>query len=203
MSRPKALFLLNLTCRCSAFYYYSKQPVPLEGAFWGDLDIILKKKERNYWGEYILLKHFPQWWGAGRWCHVCAHIQREEPWSVFFLNFLFCIGVKATHSSILAWRIPWTIQSMVLERVRHDWVIAYSERCRICYRQGFNFGTRDQAWSLKSFCGAEFYYKKEQGKLLTWPLDSVSKGVKCLLIGYYSKSKECLKVVKILLDPLP
>ena len=32
---------------------------------------------------------------------------------------------KATHSSILAWRIPWTeeadrLQSMVLQRVRHD-----------------------------------------------------------------------------------
>ena len=26
----------------------------------------------------------------------------------------------ATHSSILAWRIPWTIQSMGLHRVRHD-----------------------------------------------------------------------------------
>ena len=28
---------------------------------------------------------------------------------------------KATHSSSLTWRIPWTIQSMVLQRVRHDW----------------------------------------------------------------------------------
>ena len=32
----------------------------------------------------------------------------------------------ATHSSILAWRIPWTeepgkLQSMVSQRVRHDW----------------------------------------------------------------------------------
>ena len=32
----------------------------------------------------------------------------------------------ATHSSILAWRIPWTeelggLQSMELQRVRHDW----------------------------------------------------------------------------------
>ena len=26
----------------------------------------------------------------------------------------------ATHSSILAWRIPWTIQSMGLQRVGHD-----------------------------------------------------------------------------------
>ena len=29
---------------------------------------------------------------------------------------------KATHSSILAWRIPWTVQSMGSQRVRHDWV---------------------------------------------------------------------------------
>ena len=27
---------------------------------------------------------------------------------------------KATHSSILAWRIPWTELSMGLQRVRHD-----------------------------------------------------------------------------------
>ena len=27
---------------------------------------------------------------------------------------------KATHSSILAWRIPWTVQSLGWERVRHD-----------------------------------------------------------------------------------
>ena len=26
----------------------------------------------------------------------------------------------ATHSNTLAWRIPWTIQSMGLQRVRHD-----------------------------------------------------------------------------------
>ena len=29
---------------------------------------------------------------------------------------------KATHSSILTWRIPWTIKSMGSQRVRHDWV---------------------------------------------------------------------------------
>ena len=28
---------------------------------------------------------------------------------------------KATHSSILAWRIPWTVQSFGLQRVRHEW----------------------------------------------------------------------------------
>ena len=27
---------------------------------------------------------------------------------------------KATHSSILVWTIPWTVQSMGLQRVSHD-----------------------------------------------------------------------------------
>ena len=27
---------------------------------------------------------------------------------------------KAPHSSILAWRIPWSVQSMGSQRVRHD-----------------------------------------------------------------------------------
>ena len=42
----------------------------------------------------------------------------------------------ATHSNILAWRIPWTVgpdglQSMGSQRVRHDWVtntFTFSER---------------------------------------------------------------------------
>ena len=29
---------------------------------------------------------------------------------------------KVTHSSILAWRIPWTLSSMGSQRVGHDWV---------------------------------------------------------------------------------
>ena len=28
---------------------------------------------------------------------------------------------KASHSSILAWRIPWSVYSMGSQRVRHDW----------------------------------------------------------------------------------
>ena len=37
------------------------------------------------------------------------------------LNWEVCLEKgKATHSSILAWRIPWTIQSMGLQRVGRD-----------------------------------------------------------------------------------
>ena len=55
-------------------------------------------------------------------------------------------------------------------------------------------------------------YEKGQRKLLTQtseggqrvpPLISVSKGVMYFLISYYNKSKESLKFVKILPDPLP
>ena len=35
------------------------------------------------------------------------------------------------------------------------------------------------------------------------PLSSVSNGVIYLLISYYDESKECLEVVKTLLDPFP
>ena len=33
---------------------------------------------------------------------------------------------KAPHSSILAWRIPWTIQSMGLQRVGHSYTLHYT-----------------------------------------------------------------------------
>ena len=36
-------------------------------------------------------------------------------------------------------------------------LIAYGVRCWIHDLQRFSFGTRDQAWSLKTFCVAEFY----------------------------------------------
>ena len=35
------------------------------------------------------------------------------------------------------------------------------------------------------------------------PIPSLNRGIIYFLIGYYNKSKECLKVVKIVLDPLP
>ena len=37
---------------------------------------------------------------------------------------------KMTHSSILAWRIPWTSQSMGSQRVGHDWVTFTTRRTR-------------------------------------------------------------------------
>ena len=52
------------------------------------------------------------------WASLVAQLVKNLPamretW-VWFLGW-------ATHSSILAWRIPWTIQSMGSQRVRYDW----------------------------------------------------------------------------------
>ena len=38
---------------------------------------------------------------------------------------------KATHSSILTWRIPWTVQSTGSQRVRHKWVKVIPRRAKI------------------------------------------------------------------------
>ena len=36
---------------------------------------------------------------------------------------------KAIHSSILAWRIPWTVRSMGSQRIRHNWATFNSHKC--------------------------------------------------------------------------
>ena len=46
-------------------------------------------------------------------------------------NWMICLILMATHSNILAWKIPWMeepgrLQSMGLQRVGHDWAISLS-----------------------------------------------------------------------------
>ena len=45
---------------------------------------------------------------------------------------------KATHSSILAWRLPWTVESMGSQRVWHDWV-TFTFTCVSYIAGGFFF----------------------------------------------------------------
>ena len=66
----------------------------------------------------------------GSWAVLVAHMIKNPPaiWEIW----VHSLGLEdpleegtATHSSILAWRIPWTeepggLQSMVLQRVRHN-----------------------------------------------------------------------------------
>ena len=53
-----------------------------------------------------LVKNFPVMWETWVWSLGWEDSPEKE---------------TATHSSILAWRIPWTVQSVGLQRVGHDW----------------------------------------------------------------------------------
>ena len=88
----------------------------------------------------------------------------------------------ATHSSILAWKIPWTeetgrLQSMGLQRVRHNWVTEHAHTCLgaslvaqtvknlPAWRTGFNPWVRKIPWRRKwqstlVFLTGEFHGQK-------------------------------------------
>ena len=76
---------------------------------------------------------------------------------------------KATHSSILAWRILWTIQSMGLQRIGHNWVIFTSLL--------LSLGRLDEdsilwlVWDVLPWdnfpCGFPSFYKQIASKILS------------------------------------
>jgi len=73
---------------------------------------ILTVHVNSYWASFVtqLVKNPPA---------------MQETWRPGFDPWVGKIPLekgKATHSSILAWRIPWTIQSMRSQTVGHDWV---------------------------------------------------------------------------------
>ena len=94
-------------------------------------------------------------------------------------------------------------------------MIAYGERSQILdhQRRRFSFGTRDQSWSLWEDITQEllhtrvllkyerdresFWHRHKKGARELPPLLVLAKELYTFLIGYYNKSKECLKVVKI------
>ena len=67
------------------------------------------------------------WWFSGK-EYACSAGDAGDVWEsqVQFLGWENPLKVKmATHSSLLAWRVPWTeepggLQSLGLQRVRHD-----------------------------------------------------------------------------------
>ena len=59
------------------------------------------------------------------WASLVAHLVKNLPamretWVQFLGWEDFLEKAKATHSIILAWRIPWTVKSKGLQRVQHD-----------------------------------------------------------------------------------
>ena len=98
--------------------------------------------------------HIPRWLALGEWSHHCDYLSREDLFCTVLLCilatslniFCFCtlslilfglfLSLKtekamATHSSTLAWKIPWTeepgrLQSMGSLRVGHNWATSLS-----------------------------------------------------------------------------
>ena len=61
------------------------------------------------------------------WASLVAQLVKNPPamWEIWVWSLGWGGPLEegiATHLSILAWRIPWTVQSMGRQRVGHDWV---------------------------------------------------------------------------------
>ena len=70
--------------------------------------LIYQRNQCRVWSNLVAktVKNLPAIWEIQVWS-----LGQEDPLE----------KEMATYSSSLAWRIPWTIQSMRLERVRHNW----------------------------------------------------------------------------------
>ena len=107
----------------------------------------------------------------------------------------------ATHSSVLAWRIPWTeetkeIQSIGLQKVRHDWN-------DLAHTHSFNISPLFHANIAKN-CWIFNDEKSEREIKETIPFIITSKIIKCLGINlpketkdlYYKNSNMLIKEIK-------
>ena len=94
------------------------------------------------------------------WDFPCGSTGKESACNVGDLGSIPGLGRsfekgKATHSSILAWRIPWTVQSIGSQRVGHDWVtfifIFTFQFCQISPPWHIHLGWPYTAWLIVSF----------------------------------------------------
>ena len=97
----------------------------------------------------------------------------------------------ATHSSILAWRIPWTeepggLQSMGSQRVGHDWSDSFNALCSVC-KLLHNLQYNHACMIPLSF---KIHSKKRKPRL-----QSVSQSV--TLFSLYSSLVKCLSSLHI------
>ena len=105
----------------------------LEGASFGFPHSSVGKKSTCNAGD---LGSIPGWGRSTRagigyplqysWSSLMAQLVKNPPvmWETWVRSLAWENPLekgKATHSSTLAWRIPWTIQFMGSQRVRHDW----------------------------------------------------------------------------------
>ena len=92
--------------------------------------ILGKTEEINSLSKHLLCtkKGFP----LAQWERICLPMQDAQVWPLRQEEPLE--KGMATHSSILAWRIPWReepggLQSTGLQRIRHDWSTRRTHTC--------------------------------------------------------------------------
>ena len=84
--------------------------------------IMERKMSNNMWSIILRLSSI----GVSLVAQMVKNLPKMQKTQVQFLNWEDALGKgMATHSSILAWRIPWTeepgrLQSVGLQRVGHD-----------------------------------------------------------------------------------
>ena len=72
---------------------------------------------------------------SGSWWRICLPMQETQETQFWSLGREDPLAEEmATHSSILAWKIPWTeepgrLQSMESQRIRHDWACTETGMC--------------------------------------------------------------------------
>ena len=107
-------------------------------------------------------------------CRRCKRCRFEEMW-VWSLGWEDPLEWEvATHSSILAWEIPWTeepgrLQSMGSQRVGHDWAHTV-----ICPEIGEEFRVSQQ-WYIASFIEKTLNWVTTVSKELSQVLGSISE----------------------------
>ena len=98
---------------------------------WIKLDrfCLIKKKIVNFDRVQFIKISFLQFWLSFLSKEVClipkhkanfSHVLCQKFYD--FSNYIYLEKGKATHSSILAWRIQWTLQTTGSQRVGHEWV---------------------------------------------------------------------------------
>ena len=105
---------------------------------------------------------------------------------------------KATHSSILAWRIPWIVQSTGLKRVRHDWVTFTSSSVENSMEFPLKTNNRATIWSCNPTAG-HISGEKHNSKRYLHPvfipvlftLAKIWKQCKC------PQTEECIKLWRV------
>ena len=93
---------------------------PLNSVHWTASGLELKKKKR---GSHLLARNL-----SSLGTEFVEVAQLVKNLATMWETWVWSLGWedplrkgKATHSRILAWRIPWTTQSMGLQRVEHNW----------------------------------------------------------------------------------